>query len=215
MIVLLYNFQAMVFSENPLPKEAISSPETQPSPLMHHLVLIPQAHEPWVREDQQHILQTITTFADTNNIAHVTLCLTNRTEAESFAETLEGITTGIGYDTQKTKIHFKTERGRDEILEAVKTILDAKPHPDTVSEAMFNDLIDFSIPDPDFVLQLGDNESRADDILLANFMLWQTAYSEYGKTNLALPDISVDYLDELVKRQYKPNNRRFGGLPRD
>jgi len=183
------------------------SPERQPTPLMKHLVMIPQAHEPWTREDQEYIIETLSNFANTHSIQHVTLCLTDRTEAQSFADILEPFA-----KTNTTQIHFKTERGREEVFEAVKTILKEKPDPETIDETMFNDIIDPNIPDPDLVLQLGDDDTRADDIMLANFMLWQTAYSEYGKTNLDLPDISTDSLDEIIRQQYKPHNRRFGGL---
>lgn len=205
----------MAFQENPIPREHIQSPETTPYPLMKHLVIIPEERElPWSEKDQVQILQSITGFAQRNGIPYVTLCLTDEIEAKAFAKTLES-----SDKPQKTIIRFKTERGREEIMEAAKKIIRAGIQPDAVDEKMFDDLIDRNIPDPDFALQTGTNpsnsihdDSRGDDIMLNNFMVWQMGYTEYGKTTVLLANLSSDHLDEIVGKQYKPENRRFGQL---
>ena len=98
--------------------------------------------------------------------------------------------------------------GRDEIVRAVREIAkEAKSGKvnEITEEYISNKLYTAGIPDPD-VIARPSGEQR-----LSNFLLWQSAYSEFIFMDTLWPDFSekdVDYiLDEYAKR-----NRRFGAL---
>ena len=61
------------------------------------------------------------------------------------------------------------------------------------------------MPDVDLLIRTG-NETR-----LSNFLLWQTAYSEYHFTNVLWPDFGKKDIDKALL-EYSKRNRRFGGL---
>ena len=46
---------------------------------------------------------------------------------------------------------------------------------------------------------------------LSNFLLWQSAYSEYWFSNVLWPDFSPEHLEQAIY-DYQQRNRRFGGL---
>ena len=60
------------------------------------------------------------------------------------------------------------------------------------------------IPDVDLVIRTGD------EYRLSNFMLWQTAYSEYYFTPILFPDFDIMELERALET-YHQRHRRFGG----
>ena len=60
------------------------------------------------------------------------------------------------------------------------------------------------LPDPDLVIRTA-NESR-----LSNFLLWQSAYSEFYVTPTLWPDFDKPHLEEAIA-EYQKRERRFGG----
>jgi undecaprenyl diphosphate synthase len=94
--------------------------------------------------------------------------------------------------------------GRDEILRAVRSMINAKP--DTVDEAAFSARLDTAgIPDPDLCIRTG-GESR-----LSNFLLWQLAYAELYYTKTLWPGFSAKELTSVLT-DFSRRNRRYGGL---
>ncbi len=61
------------------------------------------------------------------------------------------------------------------------------------------------MPDVDLLIRTGD-ETR-----LSNFLIWQTAYSEYYFTKVLWPDFGKKDID-LALTAYSRRNRRFGGV---
>jgi undecaprenyl diphosphate synthase len=47
---------------------------------------------------------------------------------------------------------------------------------------------------------------------LSNFLLWQSAYSEFYFTDTLWPDFGKDELASAI-REYQSRERRFGALP--
>ena len=96
--------------------------------------------------------------------------------------------------------------GRAEIVDAVRRILaDGGSHQD-IDEATFGKyLYTADLPDVDLLIRTGD-ETR-----LSNFLLWQTAYSEYYFTKVLWPDFSKEDIDKALL-SYSQRKRRFGGL---
>ncbi|WP_419026465.1 isoprenyl transferase [Emergencia sp.] len=61
-----------------------------------------------------------------------------------------------------------------------------------------------NIPDPDLIIRTSGEER------LSNFMLWQSAYSEFEFTDVLWPDFTPQEYEKLIE-QYQNRDRRFGG----
>lgn len=96
--------------------------------------------------------------------------------------------------------------GRDEIIRAAKKIVQSGVSSDAVNEALFSSLMDTAgVPDPDLIIRTS-GEQR-----ISNFLLWQSAYSEFYFTDTLWPDFTKDELLEAV-REYQKRSRRFGAV---
>lgn len=99
--------------------------------------------------------------------------------------------------------------GRDEIVHAVKGFLAdvsagrAKAE-DLNEEVLSNYLYSAGVPDPELIIR-PSGEQRT-----SNFLLWQSAYSEYVFMDVLWPDFSTEDLDRAIE-EYHRRNRRFGG----
>ncbi|MEE0858095.1 MAG: isoprenyl transferase [Acutalibacteraceae bacterium] len=99
---------------------------------------------------------------------------------------------------------------RDEILRAVKNIssqvkngeLDIN---DITTETISNNLYTAGQPDPDLVIR------PSGEYRISNFLLWQSAYTEYIIMDVLWPDFTEEMLDEALI-EYAKRNRRFGGV---
>ena len=96
--------------------------------------------------------------------------------------------------------------GRAEIVDALRRLIADGTRPEHITEESFSKyLYTADIPDVDLLIRTGD-ETR-----LSNFLLWQTAYSEYHFTMVLWPDFSKRDLDRALL-SYSRKKRRFGGL---
>lgn len=99
--------------------------------------------------------------------------------------------------------------GRDEIIRAVRKLVrdavDKGINPDTIDEQMFEGYLDtVGAPDPDLIIRTS-GEKR-----ISNFLMWQSAYSEFDFPEILWPDFNKNRLIEAVER-YNKRDRRFGG----
>jgi undecaprenyl diphosphate synthase len=96
--------------------------------------------------------------------------------------------------------------GRLEILDAVRNILVDGIPPHEIDTKLFNSyLYTADLPDVDLVIRTGG------DLRISNFLLWQSAYSEYYFTNVLWPEFNIEELDKALIA-YGQRHRRFGGL---
>ncbi|MFC2072780.1 polyprenyl diphosphate synthase [Chloroflexota bacterium] len=96
--------------------------------------------------------------------------------------------------------------GRSEILDAVRHILAEGVAPKDIDEELFSRyLYTDGLPDVDLLIRTGD------ELRLSNFLIWQTAYSEYHFTKVPWPDFSKKDIDKALL-SYSQRQRRFGGL---
>jgi undecaprenyl diphosphate synthase len=97
--------------------------------------------------------------------------------------------------------------GRGEIVDAVRKIVESGTRPEDITEETISrNLYCSNSPDPDLIIRTG-GEQR-----LSNYLIWQTAYSEYWFTPLFWPDFGKDeYLQAL--RDYGQRLRKFGKTP--
>ena len=100
--------------------------------------------------------------------------------------------------------------GRDEIVRAARAFAaDAaagRINPETLTEESFSGyLYSAGVPDPELIIR-PSGEQR-----ISNFLLWQSAYSEYVFMNVLWPDFTPADLDAAIE-EYHRRNRRFGGV---
>ena len=121
-------------------------------------------------------------------------------EAVTYAQELTkdngGITLSVAFDYG----------GRTEILEAVKQVVREGIPPEQLDESAFSRyLYTRCLPDPDLIIRTG-GEQR-----LSNFLLWQSAYSEYYPTRTSWPDLGELDIARAMKA-LSHRQRRFGTL---
>ncbi|MBR5021886.1 MAG: isoprenyl transferase [Oscillospiraceae bacterium] len=100
--------------------------------------------------------------------------------------------------------------GRDELVRATRLfaqdVVDGKAQPQDLTEEMLSGyLYSKDVPDPELIIR------PSGELRTSNFLLWQSAYSEYVFMNVLWPDFGPDDLDEAIS-QYNRRNRRFGGV---
>ncbi|MBR5479843.1 MAG: isoprenyl transferase [Clostridia bacterium] len=100
--------------------------------------------------------------------------------------------------------------GRDEIARATKEIATAVKNGeisvDEITEQMISDSIySKDVPDPELIIR------PSGEIRTSNFLLWQSAYSEYYFTDVLWPDFKPIELDRAILA-YQNRSRRFGGV---
>ena len=100
--------------------------------------------------------------------------------------------------------------GRDELIHAIRNIAreaqQGELDPAGISEQTVSDhLYTHGEPDPDLIIR-PSGEHRT-----SNFLLWQSAYSEYVIMDILWPDFKEKDLDAALI-EYSRRSRRFGGV---
>lgn len=96
--------------------------------------------------------------------------------------------------------------GRSEIIEAVQKILNDGHDAKTIDEKTFETFLYTSqIPEPDLIIR------TAGEMRLSNFLIWQSAYSEYYTTKTLWPDFNADEVKKALNA-YEQRNRSFGKI---
>lgn len=98
--------------------------------------------------------------------------------------------------------------GRSEILDAARSFCDevisGRVRPEQVDEGLFERyLYTKGLPDPDLVIRTGG------DMRVSNFLLWQSAYSEFWVTGTQWPAFRRKNLLQAIL-DYQARQRRFG-----
>jgi len=96
--------------------------------------------------------------------------------------------------------------GRTEILDAVRHIITEGIPSQNIDEELFkNYLYTAGMPDVDLLIRTGG------EFRISNFLIWQSAYSEYYVTDVLWPDFNEKVIDKALL-SYSQRQRRFGGL---
>ena len=128
------------------------------------------------------------------------IAMMDELEALTEGNTLVHLTVAINYG------------GRDEVARATKRlardVAAGRLDPESVDEETLPRYLDTHVlPDPDLVIRTS-GEAR-----ISNFLLWQSAYSEYEFIDTLWPDFTPAELERLC-RSYGRRDRRFGGVTR-
>ncbi|MDA8432926.1 MAG: isoprenyl transferase [Nitrospiraceae bacterium] len=96
--------------------------------------------------------------------------------------------------------------GRNEIIRAVRKAVESGCGAEAVTEESFSKYLDTDgLPSPDLIIRTS-GERR-----LSNFMLWQSAYTEFYFTDTLWPDFDRDEM-MLAIQDFQGRERRFGAI---
>lgn len=112
---------------------------------------------------------------------------------------------------ENTGLHFQIALnygGRDEIVRAVRKMMekaaDGELKPEEVTEELLDNSLDTAgLPELDLLIRTC-NEQR-----ISNFLLWQCAYTEFYFTPVAWPDFTKEELVKAVEA-YNQRDRKYG-----
>jgi undecaprenyl diphosphate synthase len=99
--------------------------------------------------------------------------------------------------------------GRDEILRSVKKLAQEveagslKAY-ELTEEMIAENLYTAGIPDPDMIIR------TSGEMRLSNYLLWQSAYSEFVFTDVLWPDFTREEYEKMIEI-FQNRKRRFGG----
>jgi undecaprenyl diphosphate synthase len=94
--------------------------------------------------------------------------------------------------------------GRDEIVRAVRR-LSAEGPGEITEETIRRHLDNPDIPDPDLIIRTGG------ELRTSNFLLWESAYTEYVVSEKLWPDWTEDDFKSAIA-DYRRRERKFGGI---
>jgi len=96
--------------------------------------------------------------------------------------------------------------GRDEIVHAIQSIINSGISADQITEDLVSQhLYTAGIPDPELVIR------TSGELRSSNFLIWQSAYSEWVVTPVFWPDFDKTELENCIS-VYRQRDRRFGKL---
>jgi undecaprenyl diphosphate synthase len=95
--------------------------------------------------------------------------------------------------------------GRAEIVNAARQLLQSGIAPEMIDEDLFTSyLYSAGLPDPDLIIR------TAGEVRLSNFLLWQSAYSEFYFIPVYWPDFDEEEVRKALVA-YSERKRNFGG----
>jgi undecaprenyl diphosphate synthase len=96
--------------------------------------------------------------------------------------------------------------GRDEIVHAIQQIVRSGVDAEQVTEELVGkNLFTLGSPDPDLIIR------TSGEMRLSNFLIWQSAYSEWYATSTLWPDFNKEEFKKAIDA-YGHRKRRFGKL---
>ncbi len=98
--------------------------------------------------------------------------------------------------------------GRQELIDAFNKIIQSDNFDNNkqiTEDILQQNLYLPDVPDPDLIIR------TSGELRLSNFLLWESAYSEFYFTNKYWPDFGKEDLIEAIN-SYKTRNRRYGKI---
>jgi undecaprenyl diphosphate synthase len=127
----------------------------------------------------------------------------------------------LQHKVEKAQIHTKENTGlilnlavnyggRAEIVRSVQIIGEKIARGEILpleitEKTIQQNLYTADLPDPDLVIR------PSGDFRISNFLLWQSAYTEYWFTDINWPDFRPEHFRQAIA-DYQKRERRFGGL---
>lgn len=132
------------------------------------------------------------------------------------AESVERLDRALETTKNNTGLRFNIALnygGRDEIRRAATAIAEEvkagilEPEEiteDTIADRLWTGKLHADIPDPELVIR------TSGEMRLSNYLLWQSAYSEFVFTDALWPDFSPNEFEACIG-EFQSRKRRFGG----
>ena len=140
-----------------------------------------------------------------NNIRFVVLGNRSRL-GDGLNEAIDQMMATTAANTGTTLIVFLSYSGKWDILQAMKKAA-ASLTPDQLQQMEAEDLdrylVTAGIPDPDLLIR------TSGELRISNYMLWQTAYTEFYFTDTLWPDFRKPQFAEALEA-YAARDRRYG-----
>ena len=96
--------------------------------------------------------------------------------------------------------------GRDEIIRAINKWIKNRSDTESLTENDFEKYLDLpDMPDPDLIIR------TAGDLRLSNFLLWESAYSEFYFSKKTWPEWAEEDFNDAIY-DYMARDRKFGAL---
>lgn len=95
--------------------------------------------------------------------------------------------------------------GKAEIVHAVNAFIKKNPGKKITEQDISDFLYTAGQPEADLIIRTGG------EMRLSNFLMWQSAYSEYYTTPVLWPDFDEEQLNKAIAA-YNTRTRKFGGL---
>ena len=138
-----------------------------------------------------------------NNIRLITIGHINKLPSKAQTE-LEDAIRKTKENTRMTLILALSYSGREEIINAVQSIIKDRKEPEEINEGIFQQYLSTkSVPDPELLIR------TSGEYRISNFLLWQIAYSELYFTETLWPDFRRADLYKAILN-YQSRERRFG-----
>lgn len=99
--------------------------------------------------------------------------------------------------------------GQQEITRAVQSLCykvqGGELSPEDITENLIGEQLYTAVPDVDLIIR------PSGEYRLSNFLLWQSAYSEFWFSHICWPDFTTEHFTQAIL-DYQNRNRRFGGI---
>ena len=126
--------------------------------------------------------------------------------SEGLNETIDRISSATAHNKGTTFILFLSYSGKWDIMQAMKkaaATLTPGQFQQMKQEDLDQYLITAGIPDPDLMIR------TSGELRISNYLLWQTAYSEFYFTDTLWPDFRKPQFMEALEA-YAARDRRYG-----
>lgn len=168
----------------------------RPKSEVNHLMKLLQHY---INKEKQHLKESNIKISIIGNASKLsTSLLENIKEAEELTKNNSGmvLTIALSYG------------GREEIIDATKKIVSlcnagTISKEDIDEKAFTSCLYNGTLPDPDLMIR------TSGELRISNFLLWQSAYTEFYFTKTNWPDFNSDELKEALT-EYKKRKRNYG-----
>ena len=148
------------------------------------------------------IAEEVSTLMD-NNVRFVVLGNRSRL-SPALNEAISGLEQLTKGNDAMTLMVFMSYSGKWDIFQAARRMAaDIAEGKELTQDDFDSYLITAGVPDPDLIIRTS-GEQR-----LSNYMLWQSAYSEFYFTPVLWPDFKAEALREAVS-EYQKRDRRYG-----
>lgn len=131
-------------------------------------------------------------------------------------DSVRSLKKAIDATKSNTGLHFNIALnygGRADICmaakELAKLVKDGKLEPEEIDEKLIGEHLwtgaaHEDVPDPELIIR------TSGELRLSNFLLWQSAYSEFVVTDVLWPDFTPEHFEKCIE-EFQHRDRRFGG----